>query len=149
MHATSCSLQSQCLGQLLLGGMANVRATTPAAPAVGAATAHSCLSTSPGLPSPPLQYPGGKYFDFLGLSYDPKIFADYQQKEIRNGRLAMVAFLGFAAQVGAGRIGQAACMPDIWSQDTCSRGSASAGMHVRWRFGALAFVLLSSSLATH
>jgi hypothetical protein len=28
------------------------------------------------------------------MSADPKAFADYKQKEIKNGRLAMVAFVG-------------------------------------------------------
>lgn len=44
-------------------------------------------------------YPGGKYFDFMGLSRgDPAKFAKYKQNEIVNGRLAMVAFVGFASQ---------------------------------------------------
>lgn len=45
-------------------------------------------------------YPGGP-FDFMGLSKDPVAYADYKAKELRNGRLAMVAFLGFAAQYEA------------------------------------------------
>ena len=39
-------------------------------------------------------YPG---FDPLGYSKSPE-FASYKLKEIKNGRLAMVAFAGFAAQ---------------------------------------------------
>lgn len=47
-------------------------------------------------------YPGGKYFDFMGLSRgDAAKYAAYKEKELRNGRLAMVAFLGFAAQYAA------------------------------------------------
>jgi len=42
-------------------------------------------------------YPGG-FFDPLNLSKDPAFFADYKLKEIQNGRLAMLAFLGFSAQ---------------------------------------------------
>jgi light-harvesting complex II chlorophyll a/b binding protein 7 len=45
-------------------------------------------------------YPGSWLFDPLGLGNDAERAVDLRVKEIKHGRLAMVAFLGFIAQGG-------------------------------------------------
>lgn len=46
-------------------------------------------------------YPGGKFFDPLGLAADPEKKPTLQLAEIKHARLAMVGFLGFAIQAAA------------------------------------------------
>jgi light-harvesting complex I chlorophyll a/b binding protein 5 len=47
-------------------------------------------------------YPGGRFFDPFGFSRgDKATLAEYKDKEVKNGRLAILANLGFAAQYAA------------------------------------------------
>jgi light-harvesting complex II chlorophyll a/b binding protein 7 len=55
-----------------------------------------------------VNYPGGAPFDPLGLSDDAARFEAQKVMEIKNGRLAMLAWAGFAAQALATRDGPVA-----------------------------------------
>lgn len=47
-------------------------------------------------------YPGGRFFDPMGLSRGSDAqYKKYKENEVKNGRLAMVAMLGFFAQYSA------------------------------------------------
>jgi hypothetical protein len=56
-------------------------------------------------PAPLFLCIGGWLFDPLNLSKDGTKFEELRVKEIKNGRLAMVAWLGFAAQAAVTREG--------------------------------------------
>ncbi|KAI4308596.1 hypothetical protein L6164_031652 [Bauhinia variegata] len=43
-------------------------------------------------------YPGGPFFNALGFGKDEKSLKDLKQKEVKNGRLAMLAILGYFVQ---------------------------------------------------
>ena len=49
--------------------------------------------------------PGAKAFDPAGMKSDEKL-----TKEIKNGRLAMIAFLGFTSQAAVRGLGPIACL---------------------------------------
>ncbi|KAI5069947.1 hypothetical protein GOP47_0014290 [Adiantum capillus-veneris] len=46
------------------------------------------------------KYPGGP-FDLLNFSKNPKQFEECKLKELKNGRLALLAFMGFSVQAAA------------------------------------------------
>ena len=49
--------------------------------------------------------PGGAAFNFAGFGRNETNLRDLQIKEIKNGRLAMIAVLGFGAQAVLTRVG--------------------------------------------
>ncbi|GJP37142.1 hypothetical protein CLOM_g21582 [Closterium sp. NIES-68] len=52
-----------------------------------------------------INHPGGWLFDPLGLANNAQRFEDLKVREIKNGRLAMMAWVGFAAQAVVTRQG--------------------------------------------
>ena len=60
-------------------------------------------------------YPGGWLFDPLNLSSDPNIYEQMRVREIKNGRLAMVAWVGLAVQAAISRKGPLENLVDVFS----------------------------------
>lgn len=68
--------------------------------------------TAPPAPGLNASRPGGWLFDPLNLSADAERYERMRVREIKNGRLAMVAWLGFAAQAAVTRQGPAQNLVD-------------------------------------
>jgi light-harvesting complex I chlorophyll a/b binding protein 2 len=67
-------------------------------PLFGADSGYVCTGSEVG-------YPGGKWFDPLGMTASKDKYEELKLKEIKNGRLAMVAWIGLAAQASATKEG--------------------------------------------
>lgn len=67
-------------------------------PLFGASSGYVCTGTEVG-------YPGGKWFDPFGLADDKEKYEVLKLKEIKNGRLCMIAWVGMAAQASATKEG--------------------------------------------
>lgn len=77
------SLQQQVSKQLSM---------TPVIPVRG------CMSSSKHAVMLEVSFVGGGFFNFLGFGRSANNLRDLQIKEVKNGRLAMVAVFGFGAQ---------------------------------------------------
>lgn len=90
------------------------QAATPEGGISGAGAAEQWRPTTAGIPMLtahhlacrlPSHLAGGWLFDPLGLSKDAERYERMRVREIKNGRLAMVAWVGFAAQAAVTREG--------------------------------------------
>lgn len=67
-----------------------------------------------------LSVPGGPAFNFLGFGRSENNLRDLQIKEVKNGRLAMIAVLGFGAQAVLTRQGPFQNLLDHLSNPTAN-----------------------------
>lgn len=77
------------------------------------------------VPNEVMGYPGGLWFDPLGFGKGDAKTA--QTKEIKNGRLAMVAFAGFTVQAQATGKGPIACLNDHLADQFANNITANIG----------------------
>merc|ERR1712066_818411 len=77
------------------------------------------------VPNPETGYPGGLWFDPIGLSKGN--FKELQTKEIKNGRLAMVAFVGCVLQAQTTGLGPIASLSKHVSEPLVSNLATNIG----------------------
>lgn len=88
------------------------------------------------VPNPEMGYPGG-IFDPLGFSKGN--LKELQTKEIKNGRIAMIAFMAFVIQVRGSSMGQHMRRDSAWMcggwvlHEAAAAHSGSLSLLTRWQ----------------